>query len=370
MPDLTTIKRDAPGWALALLVAFAGGLVARAIGTPLPWMMGALLFVGIAAAMRLRVLGIGVGFPQQPRFVFVAIVGVMIGGTARPDMLDRAADWLPSLTAVAVFVFAALGMNYLIFRRIAGYDRPTAFYCAAPGGLIESVALGEAAGGNAALLAVQHFSRIAVTVTIVPILFWVTQGQVVGSAAGVQLTDHPVPLRLEDAALLGACALIGGWGGKRIGLPAAIITGPILLSASVHVMGWTEAHPPDWLIAMAQLVIGMSLALRFEGLSRRDVTRGIGFAALTVTAMLMLGGLLAFAMTAIEAQTSAVLFLCFAPGGLVEMGLIALSLDASPVFVSLHHFLRIVLTVMVSPLIWGRFVLPRHRAAAGPASEP
>ena len=40
-----------------------------------------------------------------------------------------------------------------------------------------------------------------------------------------------------------------------------------------------------------------------------------------------------------------VLLISFAPGGLIEMSLIALSLNANPALVSLHHMYRILLTV-------------------------
>jgi len=42
-----------------------------------------------------------------------------------------------------------------------------------------------------------------------------------------------------------------------------------------------------------------------------------------------------------------VLFIIFAPGGVIEMGLIALSLNANPFFVTLHHLLRIAATVVM-----------------------
>src|SRR3546814_3821816 len=77
--------------------------------------------------------------------------------------------------------------------------------------------------------------------------------------------------------------------GRRIGLPAAIITGPVILSTLVHALGWTDAVPPPWLISVAQLVIGVGLALRFGGMTRRLLTQGIGFGAASVALMLSIG---------------------------------------------------------------------------------
>ena len=128
----------------------------------------------------------------------------------------------------------------------------------------------------------QHFSRIALTVTIVPLVYWAMRGEAVGSAAGVVLGDAAAAVGVLDVAVLAACAILGGWGGRRIGLPAAVITGPVILSTLVHAVGWTDAVPPPWLISVAQLVIGVGLALRFGGMTRRLLTQGIGIGAVSV----------------------------------------------------------------------------------------
>jgi hypothetical protein len=48
-------------------------------------------------------------------------------------------------------------------------------------------------------------------------------------------------------------------------------------------------------------------------------------------------------------------FLAFAPGGLAEMSLIALSLQMSVVYVTIHHVARIVLSVLVARM-GGRWI--------------
>ncbi len=344
------------GWLAALCVAAAGGYAALLIGTPLPWLLGGMLATAGAMAMGLKVMGQPLTFPQTPRMIFIAVIGVAIGGTATPGMWTEVVDWWSSLVAVGVFVGVAHLLNYQLFRRVGRYDRATAFYCATPGGLIESLQLGEEAGGNVPLLTVQHFGRIALTVTLVPLLYWAMRGEAVGSAAGVSLEPNDVSMNAFDLFLLVGCGLIGGWGGRKVGFPAAIITGPVILSTLVHALGWTEAQPPDWLIAVAQLVIGLGLAMRFQGLTRDLLARGFGLCLTSVMMMLAIGAGLAWALSLTEAHSFQVLFMCYAPGGVVEMGLIALSLGVSPVLVTLHHMIRIGFTVVVIPLIGRRFL--------------
>lgn len=356
LPD----ARDLLVWSVALAIGSVGGAVCVWIGTPLPWLLGGMVAVALAMGAGIRVAGRALSFPEGPRSAFIAVIGIAIGGTAEPDMWAQVADWWRSLVAVGVFVALAHGINYQLFRRIAGYDPPTAYYCANPGGLIESLQLGEEAGGNVALLTVQHFSRIALTVTIVPLVYWAMRGEAVGSAAGVVIGHATAPMGVQDVALLVACAVLGGWGGRRIGLPAAIITGPVILSALVHAVGWTEAVPPSWLISVAQLVIGVGLALRFGGMTRRLLVQGVGFGALSVVLMLSIGAGMAWGLSLTGEHPFQVLLMCYAPGGVVEMGLIALSLNVSPVMVTLHHIVRIGFTVIAVPLI-GRHIVLRAR---------
>lgn len=353
LPDL----RQLLVWVVALAIGALGGAVCHLIGTPLPWLLGSMISVGIAMGARLKVAGRPLDFPESLRKVFIAVIGIAIGASAEPGMIAELGQWWLSLLGVGVFVVIAQGMNYQLFRRFAGYDPATAYYCANPGGLVESVELGAEAGGDVARLVIQHFSRITLTVMIIPLIYWLMRGEVVGSAAGVVLGNIGAPVGMRDVALLVGCGIIGGWGGQKVGLPAAIITGPVILSTLVHALGWTDAALPGWLISLAQLAIGISLALRFGSLTRRLLLQGLGLGALSVVLMLGLGGLMAIGLALIGEHDFQTLLMCFAPGGVVEMGLVALSLNVSPVMVTLHHVLRISFTVVVMPLIGRRFVL-------------
>jgi uncharacterized protein len=108
-------------------------------------------------------------------------------------------------------------------------------------------------------------------------------------------------------------------------------------------------------VALAQLVIGVSLGMRFRGFSRAALRGLLGCSALAVGAMLAFGAAVAAALAQAGVAPFAVGMLALAPGGVVEMGLIALSLQASPIFVTACHLARIVTAVFVGVAAW-RFV--------------
>ena len=50
----------------------------------------------------------------------------------------------------------------------------------------------------------------------------------------------------------------------------------------------------------------------------------------------------------------------FSPAGVIEMSLIALTLGANPVFVTAHHIIRLFVTVMITPLMYHRWLAKRR----------
>ena len=339
-------------WAATLALAAIGGALAARIGAPLPWMLGALAATGLAAAAGLRPLGEPIAFPQRLRIAFIPVIGVLIGGAATPGLLAAAPGWWPAIVATLAFVGLAHGGNFLLLRR-AGLDKPTAFFAGMPGGLIESIELGEKAGAEPRTLTLLQFARIAITVSTVPLVFSLIEGRAVGSAAGESIATA-APLSAWDAAVLVACGVVGLFGARALKAPAAQITGPIVVSALAHLSGLTEASPPQWLASVAQVVIGASLGVRFAGADRALLRRCLALSALSVGFMLGLAGLFALALDAIGVAPPAASVLALSPGGVVEMGLVALSLQASPIYVTLMHIVRILATVWFAVWLWRR----------------
>lgn len=334
-----------------LAVGGLGGLLAARIGAPMPWMLGALFAnAGLVLIWSPPALLRDYSFPLGFRTCFVALIGVMIGTQVTPDLMALAPDLTLTLTALVAFVALAQFGNMLIFRRIGGYDRATAFYAAAPGGLMESILFGERAGADLRILTVQQFLRIIVVITLLPLGLSLWLGQTVGSAAGLQAMGGGAPVGPGNLALITGIAIVGLTAGQPLRLPAAHLTGPLLLTAGLNASGVVDLHLPVWLIAVAQLVIGASLGLRFKGVSLRLLRRSLGLSLLSVLFMLLLGGLFAMALHRATGIEFLHLLISFAPGGVAEMSVIALSLAANPALVSLHHVVRILLTVVQMPL--------------------
>lgn len=340
---------DFPALGVTLAVGAIGGLFASLLHLPLALMLGALTAVGVVAAMGWRPLGQGMAVPPKLRFFFLPVIGVATGGAFTPAVLAQMPGWWISLLALCLYIPAVHLAGFVIYRW-GGLSQVTAFFGAVPGGLIESVALGEEAGADGQMLVLLQFLRLILTIVAVPLGFMALTGHAVGSASGVQMAGSAVELGLGDIIVLLAAGILGFWVGRWLRLPAAIMTGPIIASAIVHLMGWTHGVPPSWAVGATQVVVGSVLGARFAGLPQRAMRLAFKLAVINAVVALAMAYGFAVAVSTLAAQPVTAAFLAFAPGGLAEMSLIALSLQMSVVYVTVHHVVRIVLAVTVAKL--------------------
>lgn len=334
---------------LLLIISALSGFAGQAIGLPLPFMLGPLAISAVIATALPERLPAGYRFPQKLRLMFIAIIGLMIGAQVTPALFTEAHHYALTFGAVTLFVGLAHAMGYAIFRHLGGYDPTTAFYASTPGGLYESIELGEAAGADVTRLMMQQFLRIIVVVTALPLGLSLWLGAPVGSSAGMTMARPDVPW--SDLPLIVLAGLGGLTLGRVLRLPAGQMTGPMALAAALSLTGWLSFDIPQWLVNMAQIVLGTALGMRFTGLSRRLLLRGTALAMAAVGAMLGLGVGLAVTLHEMTGEAVDVLLITLAPGGVTEMALVALSLHANPAFVTIHHIYRIVLTVLTLGVI-------------------
>lgn len=334
-----------------------GGMAFLAFGLPLGMLLGSLIAVAVAAASGIRIFGRPPAVPQSWRFVLMPVIGVAIGGSFPPDFFAQAARWWITMAALLAFVPVAHALAYWIYHQLGAVDAKTAFFSAMPGGFFEALDMGEKAGADMQMLVMLQFLRLILCIVFVPVAFAVVTGRVVGSSAGVEWPGADVPLLAMDMLVLLAAAVLGWRGAHRLRLPAAVLTGPLLLSGAAHVVGLTAATPPDWLILTTQWVVGTSLGSRFAGFEHSRLWLAFKLAATNVVVALGLAGVVAVVLSASVGEPIPAVILAFAPGGVTEMSLVALSLQMSAVYVTMHHLLRIVLAVLVAR-IGQRFLPP------------
>jgi uncharacterized protein len=334
------LARIAAGLALGTL----GGVAFHVLNLPLPWMLGALFVTMVASVAGAPVLG-----PARLRPVIIAVIGVLLGSRFTPDVLDQAGQALVTLSILMVYLAAVAALVVPYYRFVAGQDWTTAYFAGMPGGLSEMIEMGEAKGADVPAIILAHSLRIVLTIGLMAVLFRLVLGHQVGADGSAPQAG--AGLGALDAVLLALCALLGSVLGKSLRLPAPTFLGPLILSAAIHLAGLTESAPPGLLVNAAQVVLGTILGCRFLGIGAARVLKAglLSLGATVLTLILALAGaalMHRFAGVALDQG-----LLALAPGGLTEMGLIALAINADVAFVALHHVVRILVVIIFAPVL-------------------
>lgn len=333
-PDARALGRAV----LALGIGAVSGLVAAGVGVPLPWMLGPMLGVAVAALLRAPI------HPPVPlRPVVIPAIGVMLGSSFTPEVVGMIPRWSASVALLAPFLVAAGAVSWLIYRRIGGYDPVTAYFAAMPGGLNDMLVMGAEAGGDERRIALAHGLRIFCVIMVIVLFYGLVLGVSSRGQAGAWVALDALSLR--DWAILTGCAVLGVPLGTRARLPAAQVFGPMVLSAAAHLAGIVTVAPPTLLILAAQLVIGTIVGCRFLGAAWGEVGRDMMLGVASSLAMLAVTVVFALIVAAVTGIPLTLAMIAFAPGGLAEMTLLSLAMGQDVAYVSVIHMMRLFVVI-------------------------
>ena len=335
--------------ALTLLLALAAAVLCVLLHTPLPWMIGPLVATAIASVFRLPTHS----WPPL-RNAGQWTIGVVLGLYFTPQVAVLVAQlWW----AIALGIVWALGLGWLFGRWLhrglmdgapgtPEERRATSYFAGAIGGASEMTLLAERAGARTDLVAAAHSLRLLMVTVLVPLAF---------GFSGLPAVDlgPPGPRHVDPGGLLllaGATAA-GAWLMARTGRANPWFMGPMLVAVGLTVGGIEWSALPQWLANAAQLVIGVSLGVRFRAGFAHTASRWLALVAGGTLLMIVLcaafAGLLAWA-TGLHPAT---LILGTSPGGIAEMAITAKVLQLGAPVVTVFQACRLVAVLMcVEPL--------------------
>ena len=332
-------------FALALAIGAVGAVVFRYLHLPLPFMLGSLVFTMIAA-----VGGIHISSPKPVRPVFSAVIGAMLGTAFSAQLVADMPNWWLTLSALVAFSACAAIGSVGFFRYFAGYDAKTAYFAGMPGGLIEMVALAEEFGADVRRVMLAHSLRVLLIVFAIP---WAVT-ILTGADLSVRPVGRPSISQMgPDFYFWFSVSIVVGMALVRVVyLPAGHIFGPMLVSALIHIFGWSDFVIPNELVVLAQVVMGTALGTRFFGSKPGEVLRIIPGIAGSVVILLAITAAFAAGLSAIGGIPAVTVLLSFSPGGFTEMGIIAFALGIDTAFVATHHLVRVALVSIFGTLIF------------------
>lgn len=345
MPDDVSLFLRLARYLLALLIGAVGSVVFVYAHLPLPWFLGALAACLVASVLQAPILR-----PQPLTIPMRAVLGVAVGGAFTPALLGKVGGMLGSLAILVPFMVLIIVVSLFFYEKIAGFDRPTAFFSAVPGGLTDMTAMAEDAGANQRAVILVQATRILIVVFTLPLWLQWHDGLAIGFAVAgrVRLAEISVP----DAIVLVAIGWGGWWTANRLGLAGAPIVGPMILSGVLHAAGLTTTKVPVEVLIFAQISVGVLLGCQFRGLTMKEFTGTMVWGIANTLVLMVITAAVVIAVARITGFGVVSVLLAFAPGGQTELNLLAFILGLDVAYVALHHLVRLAIVIIGAQIVF------------------
>jgi len=351
-------------WAkrIAMFVAAAvAGYAASLIGIPLPWMIGPLLVAVVFGMFEVDV----------PRHKFYRPIGQLIVATAvglyfTPQALQETLQNAWFMIGAAILTIVAGLATAVMLCRLGRTDGTVAFFAAMPGGPAEMSVLAEKWGAQPAPVVFSQTLRIVFIVLFIPPLL------MIGGDMSIPDFRPAQNINGQGLALLYALAAIGTYFMRKGGVPNCNFLGPLAVGAAISASGLHLSDVPRPLLAVGQILLGLSLGAQF---TREQIRRDLRFAwAATVTTFALLGmcAAVAYGLYVITGKPFGGYFLATAPGSVTEMALTAKLLGQGVALVTAYHLVRIFIVIPLAPVLYRlfRYAMQGRMEFGGAADAP
>ncbi len=322
----------------ALSGGFAGAALAALAGLPAGPLIGASLAVALLAGWH-----VAVAVDERLRLLAFTTIGLSLGSTVPPGMLDQIGGWIVSLAILMLSLIATLWIGTVILSRVFGHDVETALMSTIPGTLSNVVALAiEGRGDVTTIMVLQTLRVLMLVVFVPPIATLAGPPESVGSTIGTMGTG--------DLAVLLVAGLMAARAFAALRIPAAALLAGMIVGAAAHLGGLVEGYVPYWAIFASFAVTGAALGARFSAIGLSRLMRLFGEAVVSVGIATLVSIGFAFLVTTITGLPAGQVWIAFAPGAVEAMAAIGLALGYDPAYVAVHHFARIAMLLALAPL--------------------
>lgn len=336
-----------------LLGAWLAARACVALNTPIPWMIGPLVSVSLVSML---------GAPTRSWTPFRNtgqwVIGTALGLYFTPEVGALIAGlWWAIALGVAWALGLGLGFGAWLRRVHAGHLsslgpaqwRATTYFSGAIGGASEMTLIAERQGARTDLVAAAHSLRVLMVTLTIPFAmqFWGV-AHIDPMNFGVREVSAQGLLMLAGLTLVGALAM------QRLGRANPWFMGALLVTMAITLADVRLSAIPGWLSASAQLVIGVSLGVRFTPAFVHTAPRWLASVALATTVMMALCAGFGWVMAQATGLHPATLILGTSPGGIAEMSITAKVLQLGVPVVTAFQVCRLVaVLVLAEPVFHG-----------------
>lgn len=336
--------------AATLGLAWAAAAACVALKTPLPWMIGPLLATSV-----LSITGAPTESWGPLRNAGQWTIGAALGLYFTPQVTALVGGlWWAILLGIAWALVLGWLFGEWLYRvhapRMHGVPAPmlraTSYFSGAIGAASEMTLLAERENARTDLVAASHSLRLLIVTVSIPFaLQW----------SGLHGLDIlPPPLRVVDPwgfAVLAALTGVGALVMDRLGRANPWFMGAMVVSMALTMAGVGLSSVPQWLMNAAQLVIGVSLGVRFRAEFLHTAPRWLASVAAGTLVLMGVCALFAALLSWATGLPWVTLLLGTSPGGITEMAITAKVLQLGVPVVTAFQVCRLIaVLILVEPL--------------------
>lgn len=332
-------------------------MISAAISSLLLWLHlpAALLLGPMAAGILFSLRGGSLSVPRSYFLAAQAIIGCMIAQTLTPSILTV----LISNWAVVLFVLlATLGASAVtgwVLVRYSALPGVTGAWGTSPGGASAMVAMAQEFGADVRLVAFMQYLRVLFVAGAAVLVVRYSLGDDAREITQPLVWFPPLHPDFYWTLLLTVLAAVVG----RISrFPSGVMLFPMLVGAACQTGGVLQIEMPEWLLALAYMVLGWSVGLNFNKaiflLALKTLPQILG----AILAMILVCALIAWGLTVFLGLDFLTAYLATSPGGLDTVAIIAAGSSADMSFVMAMQTLRLFSILLTGPAM-ARFI-SRH----------
>ena len=347
---------------LTLVLAFVAARLCVWLHTPIPWMIGPLVATALAS-----VLGAPTASWIPLRNAGQWVIATALGLYFTPAV-GAAVVGLWWAIALGIAWALALGFGFGAWlRRVHATQlehlspeqlRSTTYFAGAIGGASEMTLIAERHGARTDLVAAAHSLRVLLVTVTIPFAM---------QAWGVSGLDPTPPgareVQIGGLVLLGVLTLAGALVMRQLGRANPWFMGALLVTVVLTLSGVTLSAIPPALSAAAQLVIGVSLGVRFTPAFVHTAPRWLGSVAAASLFMMSICAGFAWLLSLATGLHPATMVLGTSPGGIAEMSITAKVLQLGVPMVTAFQVCRLVAVLILAEPVF-RWWAARQTAAS------
>ena len=326
---------------IIFLLACMGGFLFFTIHSPLPWTLGPLVITLLWKTLRKK----SVPWPKSIRNTGLVFLGYAMGSPFSIQVGHQILGQLPGML-MATFITMAISLlaGWFTSHR-TGVGIINGLIGSIPGGLSQmAVICEEIEGTDIAVVTLMQITRVLTVVLIVPML----------AIYGLSNHSTPIPLFAATSSLdftaffpFVIICILSPRLAKLLNVPTPYLMGPVLGTIALIIDGYDAPHLPQYLTALAQIVIGIRMGadITFDGLQnwKSIVLYTFGGVVLVISMSLAVD----YALIKFYSISFLTAFISTAPGGITEMGLTAMTVHADVSLVIAYQLFRLLSMLII-----------------------